>query len=226
MRSHFVIVMATVFSALACRRMTPGTPLALAAATGDEAQMESLLRQGADAREKDPHGWPPLVWAARAGHDAAIRALVAAGADPNDPDGTARAWTPLLHAIHKNQSRAVVALLEGGADYNRPSLKGLTPLIMAAAYGQTAVVELLLAAGADPRHQTAVGLTALSAAVAGEIDVDRFTFGDCQTDTVQALLRHAPDLDLPDNLGSRLVLLWARAKDCRRVLDALGEKAD
>jgi hypothetical protein len=137
----------------------------------------------------------PLIEAARAGDTAGIARLAGAGSDLNAPGGVNN-WTPLMHAIHKHQANSVKALLEAGADVNRISGR-TTALILAAGYGDAEIVGILLEHGADARLALPDGRTALSAAVEGSNDMDQYTAGSCQTETVQALLRHDPRLRVP-----------------------------
>ena len=143
-----------------------------------------------------------LVRAARGGDAQAIGILLESGVDPDQRTGQNN-WTPLMHAIHKNQKEAVTALLEGGADVNIQNERGLTALIMAAGYGFHDIVDRLLSHGADPHLQTEDSDNALSAAVAGAADIDRFTLGSCQADTVAALLEQAPGLRLGNTFAGR-----------------------
>ncbi len=160
----------------------------------------------------------PLIGAARSGDTRAIATLLASGADPNQRWGV-NSWTPLMHAIHKNQKGSVEALLAGGADVNaRGGSKGITELIMAAGYGYADIVQILLDKGADPRVETTDGDSALAAAVSGVPDIDKFTVGHCQTSTVAALLKKAPDLKLKDNFYGRAARLAARAAGCSDVV--------
>ena len=163
----------------------------------------------------------PLIGAARSGNTQAIATLLAGGADPNQRWGV-NSWTPLMHAIHKDQKGSVEALLAGGADMNaRGGSQGVTALIMAAGYGYTGIVQLLLEKGADPRAETADGDSALAAAVTGVPDIDKFTVGHCQTSTVAALLKKAPDLKLKDNFYGRAARLAARAAGCAAVVSLI-----
>jgi len=167
----------------------------------------------------------PLIGAARSGNTQAIATLLAAGADPNQRWGV-NSWTPLMHAIHKNQKGPVEALLAGGADVNaRGGSQGITALIMAAGYGYAEIVQLLLDKGADPHAETTGGDSALAAAVSGVPDIDKFTVGHCQTSTVAALLKTAPDLKLKDNFYGRAARLAAHAAGCSDVVSLI-EHAD
>lgn len=151
-----------------------------------------------------------FIGAVRSGDVAEVRRMLANGADPNAPEGV-NDWTPLMHAIHKNQPGSVAALLDGHADPNR-TVNGGTPLMMAAGYGYTPIVLLLLAHGADPRIRDLDGETALDYAVAGMIDLDRFTFFSCQDNTVRVLLAaHAP------RTITQRSRRWGRLKGCAAV---------
>jgi len=178
-------------------------PLLDAAARGDAQAVEAQLARGAYANQRDANGLTALILSARAGAVPAIQALLRHGADPNLPGGV-NGWTPLLHAVHKNQPAAVEALLDGGAQLESRGRSGETALMMAAGYGYTPLVELLLARGANPRATTPDGFNALAAALGGVPDLDHFTMGSCQSETVHALKRKDPGLRLPHNLWARV----------------------
>lgn len=93
-----------------------------------------------------------------------------------------------MHAIHKNRIGTAEALIDLGAKVNHTQSNGDTPLMMAAGYGYTDIVRMLLEKGADPAMRTDAGITALDLAITGVGDIDRFTIGKCQTDTVKVLL--------------------------------------
>ncbi len=197
-----------------------GSPIAQAAFSGDFEQVRNLLAQGVDPNGAGSSGESPLLLAVRAGHVHVIQALLRAGADPGQRGGV-NDWTPLMHAVHKNQERSAIALLEGGADPNAITGHAETALMMAAGYGQTGMVRILLSRGADPRSHEAHGGTSLDFALTGVPDIDRFTIGKCQTETVQALLEAAPDL-------ARGVNSWplrvARFAGCREILRLVDDK--
>jgi uncharacterized protein len=134
------------------------TPIGVAAANNDAAEIRALVRSGAKADEIGPNGVTPLMIAARQGALDAMDALFEAGADPNRRDRRFD-WTPLMHAVHKGQAKAAEALLKRGADPNAGTEGGLTPLMMAAGDSDPRIVELLLAQGANPRTSGEYGDT-------------------------------------------------------------------
>jgi ankyrin repeat protein len=169
-----------------------------------------------------PSAWnrPPIVGAARDGDTARLEELLATGADPEVHAGV-NGWTPLLHAIHKNQAGSVRVLLAHHADVNSRGDGGMTPLIMAAGYGYTDIVRILLQAGADATLKGKEGRDALEAAVSGVGDIDRFTLGHCQTETVRALLAANPNLKLREDFWSTASVHIARFAGCREMLSLL-----
>ena len=168
----------------------------------------------------NPQPDSPLIGAARSGDRQAIQTLLDAGADPNQRWGLIH-WTPLMHAIHKNQKASVEALIAGGADLNARGGNGVTALMMAAGYGYADIVQLLLDHGADAHAETNDGDNALTMAVGGVPDIDKFTVGKCQTGTVAALLKKAPDLKLKDSSYGRAARFAARAAGCTDVLSLI-----
>ncbi|PYT15860.1 MAG: hypothetical protein DMG59_12255 [Acidobacteria bacterium] len=156
-----------------------------------------------------PMGPPlsPLIGAAREGDTARMAELLASGADPNGRGGVNH-WTPLMHAIHKNQAGSVRVLLDAGADLNARA-GNQTALVMAAGYGYADIVKLLLDRGATPTAE------ALDAAVGGVPDIDRFTVGRCQAETVKALIEKTPSLRL--NAGATALRL-AKLGGCKDVV--------
>lgn len=162
----------------------------------------------------------PVIGAARSGDTPTLKALLTGGADPNRRWG-ANNWTPLMHAIHKNQKASVEVLIAGGADINARCRDGVTALMMAAGYGYADIVKVLLDHGADVHAETSGGDNALTMAVGGVPDIDKFTIGKCQTETVAALLKRAPDLKMKDSAYGRAARFAARAAGCTDVLSLI-----
>jgi hypothetical protein len=166
----------------------------------------------------------PLIGAARSGDTQTLKTLLAGGADPNRRWGVNN-WTPLMHAIHKNQRASVEALVAASADMNARCGDGVTALMMAAGYGYADIVQVLLDHGADIHAETSGGDNALTMAVGGVPDIDKFTVGKCQTATVTALLKKAPDLKMKDSAYARAARLAARAAGCTDVLSLIAHGA-
>ncbi len=169
---------------------SPRTPITKAAANGTLAELKIQMKDATAEQIQSA-----LIAAARFGNQAVIPFLVSAGADPNLPAGV-NGWPPLMHAIHKNQAGSAEALINAGAKVNHTQSAGNTPLMMAAGYGYADIVQMLLNKGADPAMKDAAGNTALDLAVTGVSDVDRFTSGRCQADTVKTLLDKMSDKSL------------------------------
>ena len=137
----------------------PDDSLRKAAKKGDLAQLEALLRGGANPDSADKKGRTALIEAAVEGQAAAVRLLLQNGARPNlqDEEG----FTALRAAAVAGHSETVRALLDGGADLNFKCTGGFTALMVAAVKGRTEVVRLLLSRGADVSARSDIGLDAL-----------------------------------------------------------------
>ncbi|MGI8960030.1 MAG: ankyrin repeat domain-containing protein [Bryobacteraceae bacterium] len=183
-----ILATAAVLIAEACTPH-PDDPLGKAAVQGNLTKLNRQLAQHPSSNERQA----ALVWAARFGQPEAISVLVKNGADPNTTSGV-NDWTVLMHAIHKDQPRAVLALVNNGANVNLAGGHGDTPLIMAAGYGYTGIVRILLEHGANALATLPNGENALDRAITGVADIDRFTWGSCQSDTVRVLRQTVPDL--------------------------------
>ena len=165
---------------------SPRTPITKAAAYGTLVELQIVAKDATAEQIQSA-----LIAAARFGNKRVVPFLVSSGADPNLPAGV-NGWPPLMHAIHKNRAGSAEALIDAGAKVNHTQSNGETPLIMAAGYGYADIVQILLDKGADPAMKNAAGNTALDFAVTGVADVDRFTYGRCQADTVKILLDRTP----------------------------------
>jgi len=118
-----------------------------AAEQGDPAEIEDLLRAGANVNAVIRGDGTPLIGAARRGRLDIVTALLNHGADPNVPapgDGTA-----LIAAAGGGRVDIVRTLLDHGADPNLPVVGDGNPLISAAGRGRIDVINLLLARGAN-----------------------------------------------------------------------------
>jgi ankyrin repeat protein len=162
------------------------TPLALAAANGNEAIVERLLKAGAFPDAASEAGVTPLMQAARTGNPGAVRSLVEHEANVNAKEND-RQQTPLMWAASQGHAAAVKILLDHGADVkaktrvrnmtivdsSAPRIKaskdgakltesgGSTALVFAALSGDPESARLLIAAGANPNEGEADGNSAL-----------------------------------------------------------------
>lgn len=171
-----------------------------------------MIASGASNAELDG----ALIAASRSGATDVIPELARAGANLNGPSGV-NGWTPLMHAIHKGRHDSVKALLSAGADPNRHGTGGGNPLTMAAGYGYSGIVAMLLSSGGDPLNQ-AHGFTALDYAITGVSDIDRWTLGKCQTETVRILLDKAPQLAARETAWERVVSLAGMCSEVQQLV--------
>ena len=105
----------------------------VAAALGDDSQVEALLRGGpAAANLPEACGKRALSAAAERGHDGIVQRLLAAGADPNLPEGANCPGGFALWAAARHGHRGVAELLlAAGADPNAEVESSGTPTIAA-----------------------------------------------------------------------------------------------
>lgn len=143
------------------RGINDDTPLHLAAAQGDLAMIDLLLRHGADPNEithiDDME--TPLELAERAGHGEA--------ADRLRPLTTRVTWE---QAARSGDVSALRRMRRDGYDVDTQDGYGLTALMRAAHEGHTQAVEWLVAEGADLNHSSEFRLSALMLAVIGKHD--------------------------------------------------------
>jgi ankyrin repeat protein len=145
--------------------------LADAASKGNKAEVERLLKHGADVNAQQADGATALQWAAYRGDAKLAELLLKAGAKPDlaNRDGA----TPLWLAAARGDGAVIQALLKGGADANEQLPLGRRPLMLAARSGNVAAVHALLEHGADVNaSEIERGTTALmQAADQGHADV-------------------------------------------------------
>ncbi len=159
---------------IGCALLTPRaihTPasvrLASALRSGSVAEVDALLRRGADANARLENGTTPLEYAILTERRPVIAVLLARGADPNASDH-GMSMLSLLVQTKPCPTATVSALLAAGADPNRhdaPSAR--TPLLRALHAGAPACAKILLDHGARIDARDVAGGTALDAAVAG-----------------------------------------------------------
>jgi truncated hemoglobin YjbI len=152
---------------LAQERYSGRTLLHGAAAAGNLATVELLLRLGAGPDITDDGGHTPLYCVANeckvAGAADVVRALVQAGASVDARDGV-KHCTALHMAARRGNVEVAEALLDCGAGIEVRDSLGETPLRRAVNCNKTDVATLLLARGSDAHSMGSKGLTPLSAA--------------------------------------------------------------
>ncbi|HEY9693747.1 MAG TPA: ankyrin repeat domain-containing protein [Oculatellaceae cyanobacterium] len=124
------------------------SPLIRAILQDDLAQVESLLKAGA---ELNPSNWRekvPLVAAVARGNPAIVQALIAAGANLDQLDMSIDA-RPMGMAIKQNRPDLVKLLLDAGASPEGGTLEE-TGLALAIEQNNLPILQMLLDAGANP----------------------------------------------------------------------------
>ena len=186
-----------------------------AAANGDVAEIEKLIKDGENPNLQDSNSRTPLIVAAFRRHHDAARALIRLGANPNARD--LQRFDMLTIAAVQNDLDMVKIALEGGADPRAVTgnLDG-TALISAAHLGHVEIVKALIEAKAPLDHVNSMGWTALiMAVVLGNGSKNHI-------ETVEALVKAGADVDIKDRQGMT-ALAHARARnydDMVKILEA------
>lgn len=166
-----------------------GAALAVAAARGDVAGIESFIRSGADPNAPGKNGVTALLWALGARSKPGVQALLRFGADPSrradngisavtlaasledpellgmvlkaggDPNLREIDRPALLVAVQNMRWQNMRLLLDHGADINARDGMGMTALYTTAATNQFEQTAYLLNRGADYRIPNRVGGT-------------------------------------------------------------------
>lgn len=143
------------------------TPLAWAAARGDQRNVVTLLSYGADPNITDSQLSGPLSNAAAQGHTLCVQLLLEAGADPEPPlPSNVKKGSPLNVATRNSSDPLLLKrLLDFGADVNQSSTDGKTALFHAARNDNASFAILLLEYGADINATSATGETPLTTSI-------------------------------------------------------------
>ncbi len=98
-----------------------------AAAAGDLANVQLLVKSGVPVNQPDPHVFTlPLGWAATGDHSDVVAFLLESGADPNQRMGDKN--TPLHTACFFGASESTELMLDSGADPTARNKHGETPI--------------------------------------------------------------------------------------------------
>ena len=131
-----------------------------AAAKGDTATIERLIKSGTPIDSRDSHGRTPLHVAAFMRQQDATRALMLLGADPNALEAQ-KYDIVTIASMADDVPMLKVALAGGGSAANITSPYEGTALIAAAHLGHDEIVRTLIAAKAPLDHVNNLGWTAL-----------------------------------------------------------------
>lgn len=138
--------------------------LAHAAAKGHVLIIEKLLREGADADEKNDKHDRALYQAIHHGKKEAVKLLLEYKAAVNEAFKCGK--TPLIQACNEGDLDIVNLLIEHGAAVNmKEERTGITPLGQAASKGHVKIMRVLLSKGAHINAKNKDGDTALHLAI-------------------------------------------------------------
>jgi ankyrin repeat protein len=187
-----------------------------AAAKGDVAEIEKLVKAGSRIDLQDSHSRTPLIVAVYMKQRDAARALVKLGANPNALDDQ-RYDIVTIASVANDVPTLKVALDIGCKATNITSPYNGTALIAAAHLGHAEVVRTLIAAKAPLDHVNNLGWTALiESIVLGN-------GGKNHTDTLAALVKAGANVNLADRNGQTPLAL-ARQRGFAEMV-AILEKA-
>lgn len=165
-----------------------------AAAKGDVAAIEQLVRGGEKPNLQDSRSRTPLIVAAFMKRHDAVRALLKLGANPDAMD-IDRYDIVTIAAVADDLPTLKAALDGGTSSGNITSRYDGTALIAAAHLGHVEAVKMLIAAKAPLNHVNNLGWTALlEAIVLGNGDAKH-------TATVRALVEVGCDINIADRQG-------------------------
>ncbi len=173
-----------------------------AAAEGDKASAEKLLREGTSVNAKLRFRNSPLMIACRMGHVDLVKLLLERGADVNTRD-VVSGRTPLMVAVKEGKEKLVALLLAKGANPDTTNPRtGSTALIEAVVKENAAIAKTLLAKGADVNGKAKVtGATALMHAVLKS-----------NFDIAKMLLERGADINAKNKWGQTALSIARRKK--------------
>jgi uncharacterized protein len=130
----------------------------IAARSGDEEALSTILEQNINVSAKDDQGQTALINAVRAGHARAAEVLARYGAlEERDK----HSYSALMWAAMNGDTECLNVLIAAGADLEAKTVYGATPLMLAARNGHMSIIGLLLSNGADFRRRADNGMNAL-----------------------------------------------------------------
>lgn len=123
------------------------TPLMLAAAEGDLAELQDLISSGSNVNTQTPEG-TALTYAVDKNQQISALYLMSVGANPNK-GFNAGETSLLMKASERADNRVVKAMLAAGAEVNYADSEGQSAIALASYKGHLTTVKTLLKAGAD-----------------------------------------------------------------------------
>jgi ankyrin repeat protein len=178
--------------------------LMIAASKGNDAEVERLLRKGADIDEGTFEGATPLIFAVANNHPGTVKILLAH--NPNVNCMTVRGETPLSIAVKNQKAEIAEALIRSGAEIDQADKDGVTPLHYSAINGSFDLTDLLLYYDADCNKKSDDGTTPLMAAIWSGFD-----------DVADLLIVNGANLEARDNEGFTPLLLAAQNGDTMMI---------
>ena len=207
-------------AAPAAAQIAPGTAeiaayrgLHAAAAKGDAAEIERLVKAGAAIDVRDGHGRTPLHVAAFMRKYDAARALMRLGADANALEAQNYDIVTIA-SVADDVPMLKVALEGGGSAKNITSPYVGTALIAAAHLGHDEVVRILIAAKAPLDHVNNLGWTAL---------IESIVLGDGgkrHVACLDALVKAGANVNIADRSGNTPLTL-ARGRNFAEMVTIL-----
>lgn len=175
-----------------------------AAANGDLAEIEELIKDGEKIDLQDASSRTPLIVAAFRKQHAAAEALLKHGANANARD--VQGYDILtIAAVNNDIELAKLALAHGANPRAVTGTSDSTALISAAHLGHVEIVRALIEAKAPLDHVNNIGWTALiTAVVLGNGSKDHIS-------TVEALVKAGANVDIKDRQG-HTALDYARSR--------------
>ena len=190
-----------------------------AAAKGDAAEIERLVKAGAAVDARDGYQRTPLHVAVYMHQPAAARALLRLGADPNALEAQ-KYDIVTIAAVADDVPMLKIALDGGGSAKNITSPYVGTALIAAAHLGHDEVVRMLIAAKAPLDHVNNLGWTAL---------IESIVLGDGgkrHVACLEALVKAGANVNLADRGGATPLMLARRRNytEMVAILSAAGAR--
>jgi len=190
-----------------------------AAAKGDAAEIERLVKAGSSIDARDGYQRTPLHVAAYMRKEDAARTLMKLGADPNALEAQ-KYDIVTIASVANDVPMLKVALAGGGSAKNITSPYEGTALIAAAHLGHDKVVRTLIAAKAPLDHVNNLGWTAL---------IESIVLGDGgkrHIACLDALVKAGANVNLADRSGATPLTLARRRNyaEMVKILEAAGAK--